>query len=182
MIFQKPTGALENYVGLIPVAPGDKAPLTREQSEMFIRMCMADDAKIASVWSGVIADKGGLFQAQILESRLASVGMANLIDPKVKFFCSYLSDSPGKVVMWAFTLSLMAVRTGGKVTITSFSEPEYFGFGVPTEEYSHSQWDKQKRSSVGFSSDNWIDSPDLWPRAESEQGQEETKQDKETTS
>lgn len=179
--FQKPTGALENYVGLIPVAPGDKAPLTKEQSEMFIRMYMGDDSKMVSVWASATSDKGGLFQAQILESRLASVGMADLIDPKVKFLCAYLSDSPDKVVMWAFTLSLMAVKTGGKVTLSTFSEPEYFGFGVPTEEYSHSQWDKQKRKSEGWSSDNWIDSPDLWPRAESEQGQKQKPDEDKTT-
>jgi len=182
MTFKKPTGALENYRCLIPQSPGDKAPLTEEETKMYLQMFMADDTKVSSVWAEATSESGKLFLAKILENRLASVGMADFVDPKLKFLCTYLSTSPGQIVMWAFTLALMAVEAKGKVGLKEFSEIDYFGFGVPTEEFSLSQWDKQKRSSEGHSSDNWLDSPSLWPCAVSEQGQGETKQDEEKQS
>lgn len=83
------------------------------------------------------------------------------IDVAVKIFCALLCDSPGKVVMWAYTLNELFVKQGRKVTMEDWINE--FPMGVPTEEEYQAMWELQKiKGPTNGGSDNMIDDFRNW--------------------
>lgn len=136
-------------------------PMTDEESMVLI------DLTFAELRKGEISDavkKTVIYQ--IIEARLAQTGRpaGQVANSFVRTLCTVLSESrPGTAVLWAYTLKQIRDETGAPVTLESFTDPMYFGYGVPTEDFYHEVWLSQKGFTLGHDDvDNWLDTAEPW--------------------
>lgn len=135
---------------------GATVPMTLEQSKVFMSCIMQEGATHGSRhFDTSVAQKMGPI-GQILYSR---IGLANVrITLELALWCSILSESPGIIVLWAWTLRELSILYAGReVTMTDWTQ--HFPMGVPTpEEYSR-VWQAQK---VSGNPDNGLDAVAVW--------------------
>jgi len=115
------------------------SPMTREQSEMFIKVSMIDDAALQNN-----AELEAI-RAYAIYSQRTQFAFPNLkVDNKIKLFISSILDSPGSVCMYVYIIAVGAKRIGtNNVTWNDFST-RLFPFGIQQEEVLHKFWDEQK--------------------------------------
>ncbi len=75
-------------------------------------------------------------------------------------FISTLCDSPGKLVMWSYTLHRMHQQYKRTLTFAEFSHE--FPWGIPTEECYRVCWERQKGYKRGLKYDNGLDQAAEW--------------------
>lgn len=134
-------------------------PLTKEQSNLFITLCMASVSKAREV-AGTMDD---VFLYQVLVKRLEAYSphITELIDPRILILCAGLSDRPGIAVLWAYTLAHMLI---GKDTLTLDDWTMAFPMGIPSMEETHKLWDYQKGFTHNIKKDNLLDDFNYWPK------------------
>jgi len=140
---------LEDYQGLLGI---DVRPMEEEEMKnLFIMMQIVGEHpdKIDEVFEENTAQMAG----QIAVKRLAY--HATQYDKALLVFVLTLCESPGLVVLWCYTLHLMAAELGRAATINDFCT-QFFPMGVPTEKALEAAWDAQK----GTECDNRLDSCD----------------------
>jgi hypothetical protein len=84
-------------------------------------------------------------------------------DPLTVILLATLCNSPGKIVMWVFTLAKATKELGAVITPSILSK-DYLPWGVPTEARQRELWDAQKnlKTEDGKTTDNYIDSAEAW--------------------
>ena len=98
------------------------------------------------------------FLYQVLVKRL------EVFSPKSKFtipllsFISTICDRPGTIVMWAYTLHMMASTLPTPRTVTLEDLAKVFPMGFPTEKEYDRIWDGQK----GPKGQNLLDLEETW--------------------
>ena len=143
--------------------PGTHIPMTKEQSEMFIKCFFADQtAKTkGETFNLSIAEQCGAL-GQILFYRLdvakvpVSVGLAI-------FLMQMSNGSPGELVMWAYTMNRIYDKQRKLLTMDVLSE--HFPWGFPHEKERHRLWDAQKVHEHGrefHGTDNMVDLTETW--------------------
>lgn len=132
--------------------------MRQEDCEMFLHCSMAEqktpnptDMKLDEAPIGV----------QIMFSRLKWAGFQDKVSFWVKLFLAGISDRPGNVVMWAYTMADLAEREQKVITMTelAFAFPD----GFPSPEDMQECWDAQKGRSMGEKNiDNCMDVQEFW--------------------
>lgn len=154
---------LSNYKGLIPDGTTDLEPLSEIQVKAMMMCVFAKESEQASnLWKAILQD---LLGAQIMNSKLVAAGREGAATDALKALVALLSKRAGDAVMWAYTLCYMEKALGRQATVGDWSSLEYFGMGVPTEDFMHKRWEEQKNNGTrgDLESDNYIDNPSLWP-------------------
>lgn len=151
----------------------ETVPMTKEQSDTFIRCVMGDhpeeEADFRAKMHSKLMDNFGY---AVLYKRLEVVaGIANKVSTFVTLFLTTLCKSPGDAVMWAYTLDYIYVLENGQ-NIDMNVLTSYFPMGFPTEDARHKAWDEQKWSVIdpeydkerrtSMATDNWLDAGH-WP-------------------
>lgn len=75
-------------------------------------------------------------------------------------FCATISDRPGSVVMWAYTLNEIFVKTGKPVTMEALTQE--FPWGFPNKDEMEKCWDAQKIKRIPGGTDNSVDDFKTW--------------------
>ena len=148
---------------LLDVPEAQRAPMSREVSEVFVRLTFADreaeDMPIAKAWEEL---RGTASQTHILVGRLTDASDI-LVRVPTLLFVSYLCATPGRCVLWAYTLAVLTRDLGRAVRVSDLADR--FPWGFPTDEGCLAIWDAQKQDRG-----NHLDSPEVWlaePVAES---------------
>lgn len=157
---QIPSLLLDNTKG----APPELRVVTYAEAEAMMQLTFAElDASTLS------AEVESDICFQIINSRLAWAGLdpAEVTTPYVVALMMVLSNGrPGTAVLWAYTLKQMYERKGERVALNVWSDPDFFGRGVPTEEYYHATWLAQKGYTLGLKGvDNYLDQREPWSLA-----------------
>lgn len=136
-------------------------PMTEEESKVYISMYLAPDEKGEELHPELVQK---IFCYAVLYKRLEVFGIADKVKKQLMFFLAILCDSPGKAVMWAYTLAYMYAKGGRVLDMTEFAYT--FPMGVPTEESYRMAWEAQKSHATGGEAPmgNWIDDFKNWPR------------------
>lgn len=143
-------------------------PLTKEESEMYIRLTLAEMGGNDEYFAGLdkhLREKG-VFPYMVMVHRLEA--FKENFNPKLdigialQVFLASICDRPGKVVMWAHTLNEMFVKLGHKVTMGDWANE--FPMGVPTDEEYKRVWELQKITPPPgiIGGDNLIDDFKAW--------------------
>ena len=146
-------------------------PMTNDESMAFLNLIMMEmgiqEGKTpADIVTKMDADLEGCMPYQILKRRLEAFkqSLSPTLDVGVlpMVLCSSLCESPGKAVLWAYTLNEIFAKTGQPVTIRNFVD--HFPMGFPTEEAYKKCWDAQKcvRGENGNTTDNAVDNFETW--------------------
>ncbi len=150
---------VENYTCL---CDAKVRPMHEHESEMFMNMFLMERVhkeKGTEPPEKLRIEMRQTLPFQILEQRLEQSN-AKVTLPLLVFIAA-LCETPGMAVMWAWTLSFMALQTGGKEIDFEFWTT-YFPMGLPTDEEAHRVWDAQKESGKPLG--NNLDDPDFWPK------------------
>lgn len=136
-------------------------PMDAKVSEGFIMLTMMEmkDPNFIDV-----IDKSSPVGLLILDKRLQWAGIADKVSFAVKLFIATISDRPGKVVMWAFTLVHMLELgknlSNGRVTMNTLANQ--FPMGFPGDDAEHECWRAQKGEAHGAKCDNLMDVREEW--------------------
>lgn len=154
-------------------------PMSRELSETFIK-CTLAEAAFSHANGGKVdllkkemADQMG-FPGKLLWSRLISYGEGKPVEVSVGVTIVVISQcqTPGLVVLWAFTLNRLGKMTGKPVDIQVLSNT--FPMGFPDEKGEDEIWDAQKGVNWGENaSENMLDFPHLLSSEENAQDKKE---------
>ena len=147
-------------------------PMNEEMSKLFLQLSFTE----MSVQSGKakpdvvtgmdehLKDSPGY---QILKTRLEAFkkNFSPTLDIGIlpQVFCALMCDRPGTVVMWAYTLNEIFVKSGQPVTMAALANA--FPWGFPTEDEMHKAWEAQKverPKDVPFAPDNGVDYFENW--------------------
>lgn len=137
-------------------------PLTDNESEMYMRCVMMDMEGVEfgqnPEWDKEVQASP---QYQIISSRLGIAGSKASIP--VILFLSTLCNSPGKCVVWAYTLQMMRAIRGieGPVKMEDLSYT--FPMGFPVESEYSAAWSEQNSMSENG---NFVDKYDNWPKVD----------------
>jgi hypothetical protein len=152
-----------NYRGLIPETSSDLRQLTQDEAATFTLILfnkgrMPHDKLVARLKSHPIT--------AIIISRLGAAGIpSDRLDPTIILFAGCVCSTPGRSVMWAFTIARIAQELGRIPNFEDVFVSGYFADGLPSEEMVRVAWDNQKcPPSQTTHSDNFLDRPELWPR------------------
>lgn len=139
-----------------------RAPMNREQTDLFIRCTVAEQVK-SELFNEQVANECGPV-GQILYHRLQLQGPVQITVGLAVFIMSLTGGVPGKIVMWGYTLNRMFKRKaesiGGHLTIDDLAF--CFPMGFPVEEEENRLWDAQKGHLHNFECDNMVDQMDTW--------------------
>ena len=124
-------------------------PLTKDESLLMLRISIA---KLEGDPDQVFADELG-FQGKVLFARLNAHGLK--VDKQLILMLTVLAETPGDLVMWAWTLFNMQ-KNGERLTLKDWADA--FALGVPTKEAYHKVWDGQKDKDGR----NLLDLPSTW--------------------
>lgn len=129
--------------------------------ERDVRLLDADEAMILGLILSspdAVSEMMKEFPCQVMKKRLDAAKA--MVDDHLWVFVSMICNSPGKVVMWAYTLTLMYVRKESKLLFKDYLDQ--FGKGIPTDEALRRCWDTQKDADCPLG--NWLDDMDNWPK------------------
>jgi len=130
--------------------------LTEEQAKLFMTLTLLEREDPDKV--PLTAELP--FTFKVLDSRLKHHGKDN-VSFHCKLFLASLCNSPGKSVMWAYTLAhILELEGGAKVTMGVLSK--YFPWGFPSEEAQMACWDDQKGHAHDIKADNLMDMAEWW--------------------
>ena len=139
-----------------------RAPMTKEETEMFMKCFFLDKTKPDSVLDEKMSEELG-FLGQVMYKRLSwqPDGRVVQVSPGAAIFAMILSKGiVGNAVMWAYTLNRMYNMKKSRVTLEDLTVA--FPWGFPTEEEYGRLWDAQKAYKHGLEGDNLVDQPETW--------------------
>lgn len=160
---------MKNWNGLLDCKV---EPMSEEESKSFMYLMMTEmgiqKGKIKPDFLDKMdADLKDCKGYQILKTRLESFkkNFSPTLDVGIlpQIFCALKSDRPAVVVMWAYTLNEIFVKTGKPVTMAALTDA--FRMGFPTEDELHRVWKAQKverPAGVPFAPDNGVDYFENW--------------------
>ena len=154
--------AMKTYKGLLGT---QTRPMTDEESRLFFALTTAEMESDEKAINGLHSFMADSLLFKVLQKRLESVGLDKLVSKSLQMFVSAYADTPGQVVMWAFTLARMIEEHKRKVTLSDWTMR--FPMGMPTTEASDERWDAQKGHIMKQECDNCLDDLDNWPTATS---------------
>lgn len=134
-------------------------PMSKEESEIFMGLCMADVAAGAPLYD----DPGeGAALYSIIRKRLEWTGLNQQVTTNLILWCAYLAGgNPGKAVMWAWQLAYLSKNVyNGPISMTQWTDE--LPMGVPVEEVYEEVWKLQKESD----GKNLLDRLVYWPGQE----------------
>jgi len=144
-------------------------PMSQEEAKMFTQCVFAERAELAKngrleAFTEAISKECGAV-GQIFEKRLSwpacqSQQCAFVSVPCALMVLTLAGGSPGKIVMWAYTINRMYQRKRDLITMDDLAH--YFPWGFPTEQQEHTLWDAQKGCRHGRKCDNMVDQIDTW--------------------
>lgn len=149
------------------------APMTEEQSEMFLRCFFAErDAKQKGVlepldeeWASKLGDAGMIFYKRLAWQPPGSP-IVTVSVPTTAFLLSLSGGIPGNIVMWAYTMNRYFNEHRKLIDTEDISMA--FPWGFPTKEQALEIWDAQKVHKHGDvdagrpGTDNMVDRPETW--------------------
>jgi len=133
--------------------------MTSEETQVFVHLCTMDmhlDGAKGRHLDRTLREQSFLYQ--VLVKRL------EVCSPKSKFsipllaFVSTICDRPGTIVMWAYTLHMMASQLAEPRMVKLEDLAKVFPMGFPTEEEYERVWDGQK----GEKGVNLLDVEETW--------------------
>ncbi len=140
-------------------------PMSIDETELFVRCTFAEKAERD--------EKGDLTPLNAsIASELGAVGKImhkrwECFSPEVKvsvpcaiFVLTLADGSPGKVVMWAYTLNRMYQRKRDIINMDDLSQA--FPWGFPTQVQERTLWHAQKCYVHGVHGDNMMDQKQTW--------------------
>jgi hypothetical protein len=138
--------------------------LTNDESKMLIRLCMSSGVPV-SHFKKTTKD---IFLAKILIKRIEYYGVKveHLATPEAYVMLLSLPecDSPGAVVMWAYTLAYLAAQAGHPISLSDLCY--IYATGFPTKETMERCWDAQKIADIeqrkAHRTDNLLDLNATW--------------------
>ena len=134
---------------------GKISRMTEDQTEVMMRLLTAEMQGIPLGDEMIEDDRG----SQIIKLRLKNTDVE--CSTSCILFCSYLCDTPGKAVMWAYTLFKLYEYWKEEVTLSKLAES--FPWGFPTDDSQRECWDSQKGYKLGIKDvDNALDRPESW--------------------
>jgi len=131
-----------------------KGLLSEETMKMFIIISMMEKTK-----EPIPEEAIGTFLYQVLAKRLAYFKIP--VNSHAICLIASMIDSPGKAVMWAYTLNEIYRIVAKEITIEDIVE-HGFGDGFPIESEYKRIWDAQKIKAKFPDSDNALDYPEHW--------------------
>jgi hypothetical protein len=142
-----------------------KRQMTEEEVKVFAQLNLLPSASMAGLFNQLRQqDKATI----VLAHRLDATGWLNSIEPNVIAFCASLCNTPGRVVLWAYTLARMAsLQSPVTFEPDSWTDWNAFGNGVPTDEGYAQAWEFQKGQTHGLvdiHAGNLLDLEDCWPK------------------
>jgi hypothetical protein len=139
----------------------DCVPMTQEESEMFVTLCMNEIHPSGKPWPPI--DDSAPAVLRIMQSRLEWAGIESAINHPLKLFIACISDRPGVVVMWAYTLAHMLEKKNDPSVILKISDlAAQFPMGFPNEDAKNECWDAQKGHAHNVPGDNLMDQLEYW--------------------
>lgn len=147
-------------------------PMTRAETENFVRLSLAQKARPSKVVKG--RDLKQEFMAHYLTDVLPfqlEVGITRLEagDPDGEFDLDMvmwafgvLSDRVGNVVLWAYPLSKGREKVNGQAITLDHWATQLHPNGPPTNEALTRIWDAQKCYKLGIKGDNYLDQKEAW--------------------
>ena len=138
-------------------------PMTEEETRMFVGVCTAPQADRDPIGATDPAMTGkDELSFALREALVARVRKAGLeITSAAVAFVAILSDSPGDIVLFAYTCVELARRQRLRlVRLEHLVAPGAFGFGVPTKRGAARIWSAQKHFDGAV--DNWLDTDAAW--------------------
>lgn len=143
--------------------PKTHVPMTKEQTELYIRCYYGEQAKPDQMFELAEAEQCGDI-GRIFYHRLTLAGPIKMSLGVALFVLSLAGGVPGRIVMWAYTMNRMYKRKaesiGGHLTMEDLSF--CFPMGFPSEQEEHRLWDAQKGHCHGRKCDNMVDQMDTW--------------------
>lgn len=134
--------------------------MTEDESKLLLHLLMLDMHKKGDAILKIDDDlrEREVFVYLVLSKRLEGF---NTISPKlevdtaVQIMCTMLCDTPGKAVIWAYTLNELFVKLGHEVAMDDWVNE--FPDGVPMEEEYQRVWEAQKSGGANMIDDfkNW---------------------------
>ena len=160
---------VKSYLDFLPSscdsagAPNYVVPMTREQTELMMRVYLREmdappvafDFLHEDKWDATMAK---MFAFQVFQRRIAINAPDTQMTLGVMLFVLSMCDRPGQVVMWAYTMHRLYQREKSLITMAVLCCA--FPFGFLSEEGEHVAWDAQKRRG-GFG-DNGVDKAEYW--------------------
>lgn len=139
-----------------PLIGAASRQMTMEESKIFLTAMMSPVLK--SEFDKAFSVELG-FTGQILESRLSACSNVKITKGLALLLVFLSNGNPGNVVMWAYTMHVIAKQKVGCLPITISDFSEFFPMGVPSEEGLCTTWDAQKDPNNGS---NLIDDKANW--------------------
>ena len=150
-------------ISLLGLRRDDLRAMTETESEIFVRLSLSPKAdQDAATLDSDVFSLGGMamdMARHAVVARLAKAGVSVTVAALV-VICSW-TERPGDLVLFAYTALEIARREGTSVvTLAHLSEPDSFGWGVPTKAARNRVWDAQKH--FDGADDNWLDTDAAW--------------------
>lgn len=141
-----------------PLNEYDQVPMTDEQSNIFFKLTVVEQAAKAAGESDpdVIATTEADFACKVVKKRFEVFG--GKISPELLILISYLSGgNPGRALMYGHAAH-MRTPVDGITDIEAFAHA--FPIGFPSEEEFGKAWDASKQGAM-----NGVDDINQWSRA-----------------
>lgn len=148
------------------------APMTEEQTKLFLGLMMAERAPENAHLNSMTVDEllafakdegtMDVFVFAVLAQRLKAAKMDRVrYSYFTVLFLASLCTNPGTAVLWAWSLYRATVRADPDTAITINRLASYFPMGFPVEDAVHEAWDAQK-GGPGSGIDNRLDTEEAW--------------------
>ena len=126
-------------------------PMTNEQSEAFIKICLLGDKEISTSMGIIMKDD----IVKIFVSRSSHVFKNLKVDIRIILFFAMIYRSPGKICMWIYILACGAKKIGVKEITCDIFGTKLFPMGIQNETTLSKFWDMQKVKRGEDSDDTW---------------------------
>lgn len=133
----------------------DIVPMTKEQAKIFLE-CVMSELMIENELNESNHKQLGL-TGEIFYQRLQFQKVKISLQATI-FLVLMAEGNPGKIVMWAYTITRMFQKYKRYITLNELSDS--FPMGFPSEEEQGEIWDDQKRKIAPYG--NMIDDPNNW--------------------
>lgn len=141
--------AIQEHV-CIPIDKTQKHPMDRETSEILVKLSLSGDVEIP--------ENEKPFLYKVIEKRIKHCFNYTIKDPKLIIFLCYISERPGKAILYLWYLQYWSHLNNTKeIDLTIFCT-KIFPWGLVNDDDFHTIWDSQKVDRENMSSsDNLVD-------------------------
>ena len=150
---------------LLDVPAAGRRPMTKDESELFIRIVFAqangEAVCSAEALRRMVAEERSPLVVRIIVGRLSLASESLRYHETTVLFLASLSKNPAHAVMWAHYLVTRTASLGCPISTAELSRD--FPFGFPTDDAASVIWDAQKvrLGDPASGDDNCLDAE--WP-------------------